>query len=411
LEIIKKRYPMMPVVVISGHGTVETAVTAIKMGAYDYLEKPFTQEKLIIVLRRACEAAQLKRENFELKSKVPDRTELIGCSSAITKLKSDIDKVAPTYGRVMIHGENGSGKELTARLIHKKSKKTGGRFIIFSPTCMSPARMYQELFGELGNQDANSLSHKRISILEASNNGTLYIDEVQNLSMNVQVRLLKFLQDQVLERPSPAKPIKLDVRFITSTSINLLDAVKTGKFRQDLYYRLNVVPIKVPSLTERKEDIPLLIKYFVKQLSKFSGLKEREFSGETVAVLQAYNWSGNIRQLRNVIEWTLIMNPITSDNETIKPEMLPSEILNHGAVIAKPDTNFDMLSMSLREARELFEQQYLTAQMVRNNYNISRTACAVKMERSALHRKLKLLSIHVTGTQKSLNEELHEELA
>lgn len=410
LELVKKRYPLMPVVVISGHGTIETAVTAIKMGAYDYLEKPFTHEKLIIVLKRACEVAKLKRENLDLRTRVIDKTELIGVSSSITKLKSDIDKVAPSSGRVMIHGEIGSGKELTARLIHKKSKKNTGPLIVFNPTCMSAEKMSQELFGDT-NIDANSVSHKRMSLLEAANNGTLYIDEVNNLTMNVQIKLLKFLQDQSIEKPALGKTVKLDVRFITSTTANILDSINSGRFRQDLYYRLNVVPIKVPPLTERKDDIPLLVKYFVKQLAKFSGLKEREFSDEAIAALQSYDWVGNVRQLRNVIEWTLIMNPINAENEVIKLEMLPSDILNHGLVIIKPDTNFDMLSMSLREAREVFEQQYLTAQMVRNNYNISRTAGAVKMERSALHRKLKLLSIHVAAGHKIHDEELHEELA
>ncbi len=409
LEIIKKRYPLMPVVVISGHGTIETAVSAIKMGAYDYLEKPFTHDRLMIVLKRACEAAKLKRENLDLKSKVVDKTELVGASSSTVKLKSDIEKVAPTSGRVMIHGEMGSGKELAARLIHKKSKKAHGPFIVFSPTCMSTDKMQQELFGEPERQDTNSVFTKRLSVLEAANNGTLYIDEVGDLAMPIQIKLLKFLQDQIFEKPATGKSVKVDIRFITATTKNLQNEINQGRFRQDLYYRLNVVPIKVPSLSERKDDIPLLVKYFVKQLAKFSGLKEREFSEDTMAALQAYSWSGNVRQLRNVIEWTLIMNPVSVGGyEIIKPDMLPSDILNHGVTITKPDNNLDMMSMPLREAREVFERQYLSAQMSRFNNNISKTSSFVGMERSALHRKLKLLSIH-TASAKMRDEEYQEE--
>lgn len=412
LEVVKKRYPLMPVVVISGHGTIETAVNAIKMGAYDYLEKPFTHEKLIIVLKRACESAKLKRENLDLKSKVIDKTELIGNSSIITKLKSDIEKVAHTAGRVMIHGPVGSGKELAARLLHKKSKKAHNPFIIFSPTCGSPDKISLELFGGSNNDEApgNNLLNNKVSVLETANNGTLYIDEIADLPMQVQIKLLNFLQDQTLETSSKGKPIKLNVRFITAATKDLENEINNNRFRQDLYYRLNVIPLNMPALSERKEDIPLLVKYFVKQLSKFSGLKEREFSDKTIATLQSYNWPGNVRQLRNIIEWTLIMNPsyITS-NEIIKPDMLPQDILNNSVKITKPDTNIDMMSMPLREAREVFERQYLSAQMNRFNYNISKTSSFVGMERSALHRKLKSLNIHSTNN-KILEKDDHKNM-
>lgn len=411
LEIVKKRYPLMPVIVISGHGNIETAVAAIKMGAYDYLEKPFTPDKLVILLRRAIEAAKLKRENLDLRSKVIDKTELIGNSSATSRLKLDIEKVAPTSGRVMIHGEVGSGKELAARLIHKKSKRVNGPFFVFSPTCMPADKIQHELFGEPERQDTNGIFIKRMSVLEAANNGTLYIDEVSDLPIIAQIKLLKFLQDQTLEKAAVNKSIKLDIRIITATTKNLLTEINNGKFRQDLYYRLNVVPIKIPSLSERKEDIAPLVKYFVKQLSKFSGLKERNFSDEALATLQAYNWPGNVRQLRNIVEWTLIMNPIINDiNETIKPDMLPAEVINNSVNITKPDSNLDMMSMSLREAREIFERQYLIVQMNRFSGNISKTAVFVGMERSALHRKLKLLGIHADsrGQEQCLNEDIKE---
>ena len=397
LEIVKKQYPLMPVVVISGHGTIETAVSAIKIGAYDYLEKPFTHDKLMIVLKRACESAKLRRENIDLKSKVIDKTEFIGAAAITTRLKGEIEKVAPTSGRVMIHGAVGSGKELASRLIHKKSKRANGPFIVFSPTSMNANKIQQELFGDSERQDSTSLYDKRISVLEAANNGTLYIDEVGDLPTPVQNRLLKLLKDQILTK-SGNKSIKLDVRLITSTTKDSQGEIAHGRFRQDLYYRLNVVPLLVPILAERKEDIPLLVKYFVKQLSKFSGLKEREFSDETIAALQAYNWPGNVRQLRNVIEWTLIMNPPSAGvMEKIKSDMLPQDVINNSVNISKPDTNLDMMSMPLREAREVFERQYLTAQMNRFNNNISKTSTFVGMERSALHRKLKTLSIHAAN--------------
>lgn len=406
LEIVKKRHPYMPIIVISGHGTIETAVSALRMGAYDYLEKPFTHNKLMIVLKRACEASKLKLENLDLKSRVIDKTELAGNSSVTMKLRADIEKVAPTSGRAMIHGEIGSGKELAARLIHKKSKKCNGPFIVLNPTSMSADKIQQELFGEPERQDSNGVFSKRLSILEAANNGTLYIDEISELPVPVQIKLLKFLQDQILEKPSLNKSIKLDVRFITATTKDLQNEIKLGRFRQDLYYRMNVVPIKVPSLAERKEDIPLLVKYFVKQLAK-SGLKEREFSDEAMAALQAYDWPGNVRQLRNIIEWTLIMNPLYSGgNDTVKPDMLPPDILTNSVAISKPDTNIDMMSMPLRDAREVFERQYLSAQMSRFSYNISKTAFFVGMERSALHRKLKLLNIHAAGNK--LREDANE---
>lgn len=397
LEIIKKQYPLMPVIVISGHGTIETAVSAIKIGAYDYLEKPFTHDKLVVVLKRACEASRLRRENIELRSKVIDKTEFIGSSSIITKLKSEIDKVAPTSGRVMIHGGVGSGKELTARLIHKKSKRATGPFIVFSPTSMSASKIQQELFGDDEKQEAGSVFDKRISVFEAANNGTLYIDEIGDLPMVVQNKLLKFLKDQTIIKNN--KSIKLDLRLISSTTKDLQVEIAQGRFRQDLYFRCNVVPLGVANLSDRKEDIPLLVKYFVKQLSKFSGLKEREFSEEAIAALQAYNWPGNVRQLRNVIEWTLIMNPQLALGDRIKPDMLPQEIINNTVSISKPDSNLDMMSMPLREAREVFERQYLSAQMNRFNNNISKTSTFVGMERSALHRKLKMLNIHTANNK------------
>lgn len=411
LEIVKKRYPLMPVVVISGHGTIETAVSAIKIGAYDYIEKPFTHEKLLIVLKRAVENSRLRRENIDLKSKVVDRSELIGTSPMIMKLKAEIEKVSPTSGRVMLSGAAGTGKELIARLIHKKSKRANAPFIVFTPTSMSIDRIKQELFGESERKDTNGVFIKRTSILEAANNGTLYIDEIADLPLPIQQQLLKFVQDQSFERPGTGKVTKLDVRIISSTSHDLDQDIALGKFRQDLFYRMNVVPMKVPSLAERKDDIPQLVEFFVKQLVKLAGLKEREFCEDALAALQSYNWPGNIRQLRNVIEWTLIMNPLHSGDSTIiKSDMLPPEVLDSSASIYKPESSADMMSMPLRDAREVFERQYLSAQMSRFNNNISKTSSFVGMERSALHRKLKLLNIHAAGDKRADEYDDEEEI-
>ena len=410
LEIVKKRYPLMPVIVISGHGTVDTAVSAIKMGAYDYLEKPFTHDKLVLVLKRACEATKLKRENLDLKSKIIDRTELVGNCPVSSKLKADIEKVASTSCRVMIHGDIGSGKELAARLIHKKSKKTNGPFVVYSPISGSTDNTQQELFKELEifNEKNPVITKQKLSVLETANNGTLFIDEVGDLSPSAQVKLLSFLQNSMYEK-SANQSIKLDIRLITATTKNLQNEITLGKFRQDLYHRLNVVPIKMPSLSERKEDIAILVKHFVRQLVKSSGLKEREFADETISTLQAYNWPGNIRQLKNIIEWILIMNPVTTNgNNIIRPSMVPQEILNNNVVLTKSEDNPDIMSMPLREAREVFEKQYLLAQMSRCNNNISKTSFCVGMERSALHRKLKLLNLH-TSSKFLDDEEAYEE--
>ncbi|MDN3031026.1 MAG: sigma-54 dependent transcriptional regulator [Candidatus Tisiphia sp.] len=394
LEIVKKRYPLMPVIVISGHGNIETAVNAIKMGAYDYLEKPFSHDKLLILLKRACETTKLKRENLDLKSKVIDKTELIGNSYITGKLKSDIEKAALATSRVFIQGQIGSGKELAARLIHKKSKRANTPFVTFSPVGMEPDRVHQELFKGIDNQDI-----RRPSILEIANNGTLYIDEISGLPISAQVQLLKFLQDQMFHKPG-SKAIKLDIRVIAATSKIVQEEISKGELLEDLYHRLNVISLKIPSLYDRKDDMSALVKYFVKQLSKFSGLKTREFSDETIAAFQVYSWPGNIRQLRNVIEWTLIMNPLSSNsNQTIKPTMIPPEILVTDSSSAKQEDNVDIMIMPLREAREIFERQYLAAQMNRFNNNISKTSAFVGMERSALHRKLKLLNLHIPSNK------------
>lgn len=406
LEMVKKRYPLMPIIVISGHGTIQTAVTAIKLGAYDYIEKPFTHDKLVILLKRACESSKLKRENIDLKAKVIDRTEIVGTSPCITKLKSYIEKIATTSGRVLITGNAGVGKELFARVFHKKSKNSNGPFVLFSPTGMSYERIQNELFGDTDKVEIGQVLNKRNCILEITHNGTLYIDEVADLPAGTQTKLLSLIHEGSFEKNG--KTVKVDVRIIAATAKDLEAEVEANRFRKDLYYRLNVYPLHIPDLAQRKEDIQMLVMHFIQQLVKSSGLKHREFSPEAIATLQSYNWPGNIRELRNVVEWAMIMNPlIKNEDRIIKPDMLPQNITSFSAgALGNSESLIDVMSLPLREAREIFEKQYLTSQMSRFNNNISRTSAFVGMERSALHRKLKLLNIHGSNKFKLDDDEV-----
>jgi two-component system nitrogen regulation response regulator NtrX len=392
LEIIKKKHPLLPVIMVSGHGTIGTAVNAIKLGAYDYIEKPFTEDKLTVTVKRACEMFNLLKENNSLKSRTRNKLELIGNSAALAQLKSNIEKITGSSSRVFISGPTGSGKEFAARLIHKKSKRSTESFVVFNTTGISEEKILLELFGEDDKPSINDKPRK-IGLLELANHGTLFIDEVANLPISIQNKLLRFLQDQSFERENK-KTVKLDVRFISSSAKDLQHEIATGKFRQDLFYRLSVIPIKVPSLSERKEDIQLLSNYFMKYMEDYVGLKAKQIAEEAMVILQSYTWPGNIRQLKNMIEWLLIMN---RDHDVIKADMLPPEISASGVAINKSDDDLDLMSLTLRDAREIFEKKYLSAQMLRFNGNISRTSSFVGMERSALHRKLKSLNINANN--------------
>ncbi|MBL3284596.1 Sigma-54-dependent Fis family transcriptional regulator [Rickettsiales endosymbiont of Paramecium tredecaurelia] len=391
LEVIKQRYPLLPVIMISGHGTIDTAVSAIRLGAYDYIEKPFAQDRLLIVLKRALESFKLKRENINLRSKVVDRIEFIGNSVASTRLKVDIERAAKTSSRIMIHGLSGTGKKLVAKFLHKKSSRANGPFITFDPTGMSSELMCQQLFG-LGNPELHGGFERSVNLLMAANGGILYISEVGGLSTEAQARLLKFLQDNQLINPQTGQIVKLDVRFIVSTSQDLEKCMTAGEFKQDLYHRLNIVSIKVPSLSERKEDIDQLVKYFVKYFVKYSGLRELKFSSETIATMQSYHWPNNIRQLKNLVEWVLITHRDSKDG-VVKPDMLSNEVLSSGSSYGMKlnFSNKDLLSLALRDAREEFEVWYLDAQLERFNYNISKVAAYIDMNRCALHKKIRKL--------------------
>ncbi len=391
LEIIKKKYPYLPVVIISGHGNIETAVNAIKMGAYDYIEKPFTEDKLLIIVKRACEVAKLQKENAELRMYASEAHKLIGNSNHISQLKQYILKVAPTSSRVLITGPHGSGKKLVAKLVHEKSKRKNQPFIVFSAAGMSEEKAQLELFGE-ESKDVFSQPRK-VGVLELAHMGTLFIDEVADLPLNVQSKILNFLQSHSFARNGSKNIVKLDVRIISSTSKDLKQEIAKAKFREDLFYRLNVIQINIPSLSERKEDIQILSDFFLNHFHEFAGFPLCKLSTDAILSLQNYSWPGNVRQLRNVIEWLLIMASPESD-KFITAAMLPPELANNITNEISNDNNTaSTIDLPLREAREVFEKQYLSAQLVRFDYNITKMAMAIGMERSALHRKLKILEI------------------
>lgn len=388
LEVIKRKYPHMVVLMMSGHGTIDTAVNAMKMGAYDYLVKPFSEERLLTIVRHAFEVSVLQKENLELKEKMQVRHQLIGESQAIKQLQAAIKKVACASSRVMITGPQGSGKRLIAEMIHKASKRVQESFVILNPTGMSLQQFRAAMFGE--SSSGIHGAPREVGVLEKAHRGTLYIDEVADMSLEMQNLLLRFLQDGVVQDPVSKESKQLDVRVIVSTNRNIEQEISQGRFREELYYRLRVVPIECPALSDYRDDIPLLSRYFIEQFEMSSGLRKRNIREDAMAILQSYDWPGNVRQLKNVIEWLLIMSEGESHDE-ITTEMLPSEVVSSTTTINRPETNNDMMTMPLREARELFEKQYLSAQMHRFGGNISKTATFVGMERSALHRKLKSL--------------------
>lgn len=400
LEIIKRDHPYVPVIMISGHSTIETAVVAIKRGAYDFLEKPFDAERLLLVVQRAIETAKLRRENAELKIKSGTIVDLIGGSPQITQIRQQIEKAAPTNSRILITGPSGSGKELVARKIHQLSRRSDGPFVVLNCASLHPDRLEAELFGtEIVGLDPSV--PRKIGLLEQAHGGILFLDEITDLPLPTQSKLIRVLQDQSFCRLGDHQKIEVDVRIIGATSANIQQAIKDGHFREDLYYRLSVVPITIPSLQERVTDIPHLMQYFMQQAALTHGRPARVLSEEATIVLQSYEWPGNIRQLRNVIEWILIMAP-GGVKDVVTVDMLPPEI--------RSDTSFNYLGspsivvMPLREAREAFEREYLLAQVNRFGGNISKTARFVGMERSALHRKLRALGVHEGRNQEEETE-------
>jgi len=387
LEELKASHPELPVVIISGHGTIETAVAAIKKGAYDFVEKPFNADRLVIAVTRALEAARLRRENLDLRERAPDWG-LIGSSSTINALRGVIDRVADSRSRVMISGPAGSGKEVIARLLHAKSSRARLPFIVSSSALIAPDRMEEELFGV----EARGGSSRKVGLMELAHGGTLLFDEIGDMPLETQGKILRVLVDQRFKRVNGDQAVSVDVRIISATSRDLLQAAEAGTFREDLFHRLNVVPIQAPSLAERRDDIPALVAYFIDRIARSSGLPKRSLTPEALAALQAYGWPGNVRQLRNVIERTMILMARDGSGE-ITSDHLPSEIIDSGLTIPAGEGLEQIIALPLREARERFEREYLIAQINRFGGNISRTAAFIGMERSALHRKLKALGV------------------
>lgn len=387
LATLKEIDPDMPVVVISGHGTIETAVTAIRRGAYDFIEKPFTADRLLVVVGRANETARLKRENAALRARSAASSELTGASPVMVQLRAAIERIAPTNSRVLISGPAGSGKELVARLLHDRSQRANGPFVAINAASIAPERMESEIFGEEGADGRP----RKIGVFEQAHAGTLLLDEVGDMPLETQSKLLRVLIDQRFRRLGGGYDVQVNVRVISSTSRDVRRDIEQGSFREDLFHRLNVVPLRVPSLAERRDDIPALAAYFVQRLAETSGLAPREIAADALAALQAADWPGNVRQLRNIIERILILAGGDA-SLPVSIDMLPTD--------AWPNANFsqqqglqDVIGMSLRDAREKFEREYLSVQITRFGGNISRTAAFIGMERSALHRKLKSLGV------------------
>ena len=384
LDSVKRTHPNLPVIMISGHGTIETAVSAIKKGAYEFIEKPFNAARLLLLTRRAIEAVNLKRENQELRLRLGSIDRVLGVSNAMNQLRQTIEKVAPTSSRVLITGPSGTGKEVTARLIHAHSKRSESPFVALNAAAMTPKRMETELFGVEGEG--------KIGAFEQADGGTLFLDEIADMPLGTQGKILRVLVEQTFERVGGNSQVQVDVRVMSSSSRNIEEEIEEGRLRGDLFHRLNVVPVRLPPLCERREDIPELVEYMARQFSMASMIPYRPLAPDAIALLQAHDWPGNIRQLRNNVERIIIMaggaagSPITAS-------MLPAEVIDSGTLLPDKSTGERLMALPLREARQAFEREYLLTQMNRFEGNVSRTASFIGMERSALHRKIKLLGV------------------
>lgn len=387
LDVVKEKDPSLPVLIISGHGNLDTAVAAIKRGAQDFIEKPFQADQLLVAVDRATETEKLRREVDELRIMAGIENELTGTSQIINAVRATIKRVAATGSRVLIQGPAGSGKEVAARLLHRWSTRAERPFVVVAAARMAPERMEEELFGEEQGGDL-----VRPGLLEVADGGTLFLDEVADMPLTTQAKILRVLTDQTFQRVGGQRAIKVDVRLVSATARDLSEEIRGGRFREDLYYRLNVVPVRIPALMERREDIQHLAEFFLARLAAERRIRTPVLSDDALAALQTYAWPGNVRQLRNVIERTMILTP-TNAIQRVELDHLPSELTSEPAKLLPGEAARSIMGTPLREAREAFEREYLKVQIRRFSGNISRTAAFIGMERSALHRKLKALGI------------------
>ena len=386
LQEIKRRDPTVPVLMISGHGNLDTAVAAVREGAIDFIEKPFEAERLIYLVDRATDTERMRRENETLRRQVGHEEQLHGSSVAINTVRATLKRVAPTGSRVLITGPAGVGKEIAARMIHNWSPRAKAPFVVLPAAMMSPDRVEEELFGS----EVDGAT--RPGLLEHAHGGTLFLDEIADMPLTTQGKILRVLTDQSYQRIGGQRPVKVDVRVLSATARNLTEEIAGGRFREDLFYRLNVVPVRIPPLRERREDIPEMVNYFLARFAAERHMSTPSMSDEAMAALQAHDWPGNVRQLRNIIERTIILAP--GDRVAcIDVDLLPPEVLENQNAMGGSTAAVAIMGSPLREARESFEREYLKIQIRRFSGNISRTASFIGMERSALHRKLKALGI------------------
>lgn len=384
LKTVKRDNPEVPVVIISGHGNIEIAVAAIKQGAYDFIEKPFNIDQLMVVIRRAMEASQLRRENTDLRRKETGSSDMVGSSASFRGLVGQLDKVTKSNGRVMLSGPAGSGKEIAARYIHMNSARAAAPFVTVSCAGIEPDRMEEVLFGRESAERG-----VEPGLLEQAHGGVIFFDEVADMPLGTQSKILRVLVDQQFQRVGGNDKVRVDLRVISATNKDLEAEISADRFRQELYHRLNVVPILVPSLADRREDIPQLAEYFIAQFNESQGLPLRELADEAVALMQTMTWPGNVRQLKNMVERVLILGDGTGPIEAKDLPREEEKVVEEGRVVLSGA----LATLPLREAREAFEREYLLTQINRFGGNISRTASFVGMERSALHRKLKSLGV------------------
>ncbi len=389
LDVVFKTHPDLPVIMISGHGNIETAISAIKRGAYDYIEKPFKADRLVLMAQRALENIAMKREIKDLKQRSATIDRLVGSSTAMNQLRALVGRIGPTNSRILITGPSGAGKELVARSIHAASARAGGPFVVINAASITPETMDVELFGI----DDGPGKQRKTGALEEAHGGTLFIDEIADMPRETQNRIMRVLVDQSFARVGGVTKVQVDVRVISSSARDLEAEIRTGRFREDLFHRLAVVPVRVPGLAEHREDIPELIEAFLDQISMATGLPRRRIGEDAMAVLQTHDWPGNVRQLRNNIERLMILASGDPD-AVIDSSMLPPEIGELLPTMPNGVGSEHIMALPLREARELFEREYLSAQISRFGGNISRTSEFVGMERSALHRKLKSLGVN-----------------